>query len=187
MSDYPALINRERASNLVAAIQDAKSRSDIGILVDEVERFFLEQPSQLQSPFDLAFFVEVLKDRIELVRNTISGAVPAMGCLDEEDYLRTSPVLDPASDRHDSGIRRSQAGNYVAVCSDRKLQGTMLTLTNGVFVRQRSKGRLMTGESVRPIHPDYPFDYLFMVMAVDYALRTGTAARLKLEGGEGPE
>src|SRR5207248_9644925 len=114
---------------------EAKSRNAVQLLIGGTEQFFREQPSQLRSHFDLAFFVEVLKDRIELVRSTMAGSVDAMGWMEGEDSPRTHPVLDPAADAETSGIRRRQAYNYVAACHDRRLQGALLTLINGVVVR----------------------------------------------------
>jgi hypothetical protein len=186
MSDYPGLVNKERAANLIVEVQDASSRNAIQLLINGVERFFREQPSQLRSPFDLAFFVEVLKDRIELARHTMNGTAGVMcwGEGEDEDFTRTYPVLDPAADIEASGIRLHQASNYVAMCHDRRLQETLLTFINGVFVRQRPKARLLSGQPMVVIIPDYPFDYLFMAMAVDYALRPGQPARIALESGE---
>jgi hypothetical protein len=181
MSDYPDLINAERAANLIAEVEDPRSRNTIHLLIDSVKQFFAEQPSQLRSPFDLAFFVEVLKDRIEYVRGMTTGTIQPIEW-PELDSPSTYPVLDPATDANASGIREIQAHNYVVASNDRKLRNTLWCFINGAFVRQRSKGRLLTGEPMVVIIPDHPFDYLFMVMAADYALRPGKPARLDLEG-----
>ena len=124
MSDYRDLVNAERAANLIAEVQDPRSRSTIQLLIDSVKQFFAEQPSQFRSPFDLAFFVEVLKDRIEYVRGMTNGTMQPIEW-PELDSPRTYPALDQATDADASGIRKIQAHNYVVACNDRKLRNTL--------------------------------------------------------------
>jgi hypothetical protein len=77
-----------------------------------------------------------------------------------------------------------QAHSFVAVRRDQRLQGALLTLMNGAYVRQCGNVKQAIGGGWVPIEqlrPESPFDFLFMVMAMDYALRPGQPARVLLE------
>jgi hypothetical protein len=182
MSDYPAIVNTEKAARLILQIQDRKSQETIQLLIEGVQQFFREQPSQLRSPFDLAFFVEILMDRIELVRSSLDGTQEAKGWWEDQDFPLTYPVLDPGRDVSDTGIRQRQAGNYIAARDGRRIQSALLTLIAWVYTRQNPNAKYIGGEPIITIRPEYAFDYLFMVMAVDYALRPSQPVRQLLEG-----
>ena len=146
MSDYPDLVNAERAANLIAEVQDPRSRSSIQLPIDSVKQFFAEQPSQLRSPFDLAFFVEVSKDRIEYVRGMMNGTIEPIDWVEPGESSRTYPVFHPTSDAEASGIRRRQAYNYAAVWTDPELQGTLWCL---VFHQWRLRKTAPQGETAK--------------------------------------
>jgi hypothetical protein len=181
MPDEYGLVNKDQAIRLIGEMPAGKSKRATLLLVEGVERFFQDQPSQLRSPFDLVFFVEILKDRVDLALGTINGSAEPFGWGDEEDLTRTRAVVGSAADADGTGIRRGQASNYVASCCDRGLKGALLTFINGAYVRQRPGGRMLTGEAVVVMRPEFPFDYLFMVMALDHVLRDCSPFRRTLQ------
>ena len=150
-------------------------------LISDVEQFYLEVPSLLSSPFDLEFFVEVLIDRVQFLRGSFDGSLEWWG---EECYPVTRPVLDASLDISRTGIRARQAANFQATRIDRNVQGALLVLMSGVSLRQRPESKVLMDGVLRPVpssFPQQPFDYLFMVMAVDYALAPGRPTRTLLE------
>jgi hypothetical protein len=189
MSEYPGIVNQDRAARLIKDVRDPRSREAIELLVRGIEQFFEEQPSQLRSSFDLAFFVEILKDRIDLVRSSLNGSQEAEGWWEDENFPSPRPVLNPDDDVSDTGIRQRQAYNYEASRGSKGLQATLLALMNAADIVQRPNVKESVRGEWKPIvsiRPEHPFDYLFMVMAVDYALRPGQQLRILLERGTYP-
>jgi hypothetical protein len=181
VSGYPTLLNKLQAVQTVSEIESTALGRAARLLIEGIEQFFLEQPSQLRSPFDLAFLAVVLKDRMEIIEAFLKGLGPAMDWGNDEFYPKAAPILDPSADIDPYGIRGQQATNYAVTRDSDRLQSVLLTLISGVQTWQRKGGRQASGRysgtPVTPLKPDFPLDYLFMVMAVDYALRPGTPAR----------
>jgi hypothetical protein len=182
MMDSPGLINYSSALSAIDGIQDPGLHDAIQSILAGVMQFLAEQPSQLRSPFDIAFFVEILKDRMDVVRRTLDGTDEwPLGGWEPSEVTQTSVVDDPAQDVLDSGIRFQQAWNYIARCQDQRIQGSLLALRHRARTRQSDSVRPLTGKSPATLRPDAPFDFLFMVMAIDHVLRPGQPARLLLD------
>ena len=181
------LIEKARADELIAAIEDPTERLVVKLLLEATVEFYNTDPSRLQSSFDLAFFVEVLAARIDEVGQLLSRIVPPGHW--GEPYPRPPEPVDVSRDSGRVGIRMGQAFNYAVTHHDRWTQGALLTLTSEADFKQvmliptlrvtqhHPSGRKPTVAGA----PAQPFDFLFMVMAVDHALRPGQPARRLLE------
>lgn len=182
MSDYPGLCNSERVDQSVSQVEKYELREAVRLIIDGVRRFFAQQPSQLMSPFDLVFFTEVLRERIDLIGTDLREGW--RGWWDEGQYPEPRAIENRSDDTTDWGIRVWQADNYVAALDyDRSLQAALLVVKAWATLKQRPNAKNLDGTPSNFARPVEPLDHLFMVMAVHYALRPGQPARLLLEQG----
>jgi hypothetical protein len=176
-----SFINQERARKIIAAIENPEERTAIALLLDGVIDFYNQDPSRLFGSFDLAFFVEVLKEVFDRMSGLLQGTQGPGFWSDEPAELIPDARLILSTP---SGLRPSHAFNYAATRTDQRVEALLYDLRWRAF----SKQELLAGriKSVRASHlrpcvpaaPDRPFDFLFMVMAVDHALLPGAPARI---------
>lgn len=167
---------------LVSQIPDERARHAVQLLVDGTEGYYRDLPSQLRSPFDLAFFVEVLAETVATLRSVLNGSNDRpLGGNDPEDIARSRPVPEPEGDKLLETIRGTQARNFIGALQDEKVQGCLLALKVGALWRQQAGWVDATGKACPHSLPEFPFDVLFMCMAVEDALRPGRPARVELE------
>jgi hypothetical protein len=174
------MVREAPARELIASIEDPSVRVPIGLIVDSLVEFYGTDPTQLHGAFDLVFFVHVLEERIDDVSGLLRGTVSL-------DYWGYPPELTPveeAADRGPTGLRYRQAYNYAARLDDEFVRAALLSLANRADVKQTLllptvKGYKHHGPGTPavPEAPAEPLDFLFMVMAVDHALKPGKPAR----------
>ena len=175
-----SIIREAPARELIAAIEDPSVRIPIGVLVDSLVDFYRADPTQLHGAFDLVFFVHVLEERIDDVSGLLQGTIPVEDWFD--DYPKPVPV-DEGTDSGPTGLRQRQAFIYVAKL-DEPLRAALLNLTARANLKQvlllpTIKGWKHHGNDAPPVPEALaePFDFLFMVMAVDHhALKPGQPA-----------
>ncbi len=181
MSTKTFLIGSVRVPPSIAEVRDPRARRIIQGLIDGAVQFYQEDPSRLASSFDLAFFAEILKDQI--YRETILHRA-FHGCLGEWWELTPIKDVDPATDVTKRGIRGRQAHNYALDRTKPAIKDALLVLTTSAFLKQSSSAARSSDlgmVAITAMYPEQPFDYLFMVMAVDRALQPGQPARVALE------
>lgn len=180
------LIREAQAEEALAGIEDPVTRLPINLLTESLVKYYRAEPTRLQGSFDLLFFVNVLKERIEDISGLLRGSTPVEYWFD--DYPQPVPV-DEAYDTSPTGLRQGQAFNYAANQGDPRLQAALLGLTARANLKQALllptvKGYKHHGPGTPavPEAPVQPFDFLFMVEAVANALGPGQPARVFLEG-----
>ena len=186
MPIHPDLIEKTRADKLIAEIEDPAVRRSISLMVDGVVEFYNQDPSRLQSSFDLAFFVEVLKEMADWISGALLGTVNIEPWSGEPAQ---PTAVDPTLESDPGHLRSGQAYNYSVTREDKRVEAALLSLTTRAQLKQALKlrpsikqGRPHGLTPVVPALPVQPLDFLFMVMAADYALQPGQPARLALEG-----
>ena len=147
-------------------IREAEARDLIaGALVE----FHKADPTQLRGAFHLVFFVHVLEELIDDVSGLLRGTIPVEYWFD--DYPKPMPV-DEATDRGPTSRRHGQAFNYAARL-DEPVRAALLNLTARADLKPAMLLRAIKhhGSDAPPVPeaPAEPFDFLFMVMAVDHA------------------
>lgn len=181
MAENKNLCNLERAQRVIAEIEDSESRQAVQLIFEGIKRFSVEQPSHLYSPFDMAYLMEVLRERVDLIRDDLNRDWG--GWWGEREYPEAKAIEDSSSDLTDYGLRVLQALNYISMFDyDRRLQASLLLVHSWATWKQRPAARNRDGTQVNFSRPCDPLDYLFMVMAVHYALRPNQPARILLSG-----
>src|SRR6266511_3924356 len=100
------LVNKDTALTFIERIQDIKARCAIRLLIEAVEQLFRANPTELMSPFDLAFFVQILNEMIAYIGGVLDGSREVVYMFDDYPW----PLeVDPARDVVDTGIRPVQA------------------------------------------------------------------------------
>jgi hypothetical protein len=180
------LIREAQAEEVIAGIEDPATRLRIKLLTDSLVDYYRKEPTRLQGSFDLMFFVNVLRERIDDISGLLRGSTPVEYWFD--DYPQPVPV-DEACDTSPTGLRQGQAFNYAANHGDPRLQAALLGLTARANLKQallsptvRGSKHHGPGTPAVPETPVCPFDFLFMVEAVDSALGAGQPARVFFEG-----
>jgi hypothetical protein len=181
-----SIIREAQAKDLIAGIEDPSIRVPIGLIVDSLVEFYRADPTQLRGFFDVVFFVHVLEEQIDDVSGLLRGTV-------SRNYMGYPPEpmpVDEASDSGPSGVRLRQAYNYAANLDDEFVQAALLGMTNRAGLKQtlllpnvRIAKEYIAADSTPPVPeaPAEPFDFLFMVMAVDHALKPLQPARTFFE------
>ena len=179
------LINKTEAEKIITEIEDPDRRFAINLLVKSLEEYFREEPTRLHGPFDLRFFVNVLKEWVDDISGLLRGTTQIEYWF--EDYPKSGPV-DEAHDSSQTGLRQGQAFNYAADQSDMKVQAALLGLTARANLKQvlllpTVKRHKHYGDDAPPVPeaPEEAFDFLFMVEAVANALKPGRPARVLFE------
>ena len=177
----PLLVGKEQATAFVSEISNERTREAVRLLLDGIAEFHGLYPSILQSPFDLVFFAQILEDWVALVETTLTGKMEDEW-YDDDVIPSTRQIADQASDVNEKGVRKRQAYNYVATRDSRLIQLCLLVLITYVDIRQTPGARLVGDQNlIGFLRPAFPFDYLFMVMAVDHALQPGRPPQLLFE------
>lgn len=181
MAENENLRNLELAQRVIAEIEDSESRQAVQLIFEGIRRFSVEQPSHLYSPFDMAYLMEVLRERVDLIRDDLNRDWD--GWWGEHEYPQPRAIEDASGDMADYGIRILQALNYISMFDyDRRLQASLLLVHSWATWKQRPAARNRDGTEINFSCPCGPLDYLFMVMAVHYALRPNQPARILLSG-----
>jgi hypothetical protein len=178
---FPVVINVAEALNKASEIEASLVRDSTVALIMATEQFFKEQPSQLMASFDLAFFAEVFRSRFPEIR-AIWRAEYHDAFDDWRNEKSTEPVLDPRTDIWEYGVRPRQAHNYAVVHYCERTRGVLQALATAARWRQMPNVRSRAGLPV--LRPESPVDFLFLVMAADYALRPGQELARLLSSGE---
>jgi len=175
---HASMINLDRANALIEEIEDEQNRLAIRLLMEGVKQFYEDHPGDLKSPFDAAFFVQILGEIIVAIRSDLDGSIPIEYWFD--DYPFEVSVDDPENDVSKDGLRGKQANNYAVRCTHRRIQSVLLRVSTRAYIRQDTYKERRTGKELIAIHPQAPFDYLFAFMAVDFALQPGGPAHYLL-------
>jgi len=189
MSDQKAmrnsgLIGEGEAKEAIAEIEEPTVRIPLSILAQSLVDFYEDDPTRLMGSFDVMFFVDVLRERIDDISGLVRGIIPVEYWFD--NYPHPVPV-DMSHDESSTGLRQKQAFNYAARHHEARVQAALLGLITRADLKQTLlmptvKRYEVHGDiPVIPRAPTQPFDFLFMVMAVDYALRPGQPLRLFFE------
>ncbi len=159
-----SLIRESQAKELIAGIEDSSVRIPIDLMVASLVDFYRADPAQLRGAFDLVFFVNVLKERIDDVSGLLRGTIPVEYWF--EDYPKPMPV-DEANDSGPTGVRFRKAYNYAANLDDELVQAALLGLTARANLKQALllptvKGWKHHGNDAPPVPetPAEPFDFL---------------------------
>jgi hypothetical protein len=170
---FPVLIKVNEARLLISTISDAQERGSAAALISATERLFREQPSQLAVSFDLAFLAEIFRFRFREIRAIWRGEYHNV--FDELPGERLPVgVPDPGADVFEFGVRNRQAYNYAVAHRCERTRDVLLVLSGAARTRQNPNVRNLSGAPMPPVlRPESPVDYLFLVMAADYALRPG--------------
>jgi len=185
MPIHPDLIEKTRADKLIAEIEDPALRRSVSLLVDGVVEFYNQDPSRLQSSFDLGFFAEVLKEMVDWISRALLGTTNIAPWSGEP--AQPTPV-DPTFESDPGHLRSGQAYNYSVTREDKRVEAALLSLITRAELKQSLKLKPPISYAAHgvtlavPALPVQPLDFLFMVMAADYALQPGQPARLALEG-----
>jgi hypothetical protein len=193
MPPESSFIRRDRADQLISEIENPATRNAIRLLVAAVVEFYDADPSRLQSSFDLAFFVEVLKYDIGRVSKLMRKIVPPGYWGDPEpaefENRPTNPHLwkgDAAEDVQWTGLRIGQARNYCVLLKNGWIAAALQSISSMASLRQAVTRKtihhpLPGKQPIPPGVPEQPLDYLFLVMALDQALQSERPARLAVE------
>lgn len=192
MSSTPPqpLIHIDEADVCLARIDDALKRSLVANILAEIEQFYSVNPAGLEAPCDLAFVCKVLdyglKDALDLLRGFVDEA---LYWSDELPRLVIESI-DPQRDSNEHARRIIQAGNYCALHSDRWMAAVLMGVLSDAGLMMRATGpkfRYNPGPNrprVPAALPAEPLDYLFLVQALDYALRPNGTVRTMIQAHE---
>jgi hypothetical protein len=173
------LFDTAEAAALIAEERDPRKREAATNIMGAIEQFAKEFPSLLESPLDSCFVARVVLKHLPEMAAWLSGQeLDNWYDGDLADPFPADPITDPAQDRSRGGIRIRQAYNFVS-SKDGGLRLALGTFLNVAICDQ--------GESNTPgTRSKAPVDLLFLVMALDYALRPGRAERLILDNWGDP-
>jgi hypothetical protein len=149
----PSLIEEARAKDAIAEIEDSAVRVPISLLVESLVAFYQAQPARLRRSFDLLFFVNVLKERIDDISGLLRGTVPVEYWFD--DYPKPE-IEDEASDSSPTGLRQRQAFNYAARHPDGQVQAALLGLTARANLKQALLMPNVKGYKAHGLAPPLP-------------------------------
>lgn len=163
---------------MIANARPERTREAAGQLLAGVNTFYEQFPSLLCSPLDLRYVTVVLVEHVEHMAGWLTGTMPIWDET-EDSHSRLPLPIDLTSPDvgmmgAERGLRQGQAYNFV-LSRMGGLRGALESLISRCQERQG-----MTGVKV-PIRPVHHVDLLFLVMAVDFALRPGQPARLLLD------
>jgi hypothetical protein len=181
------IIHIDEANVCLGRIDDASKRSLVATLLAEIERFYSVDPSGLETPFDLAFVCRMLdyglQNALDLLREIVNEA---LYWSDELPRLTVQPA-DPDQDSTRHARRVIQAENYCALRSDKWMAAVLMGALSAAQLMISATGpqfRFNPGRNrpqVPAVLPAEPLDYLFLVRALDYALRRGGPVRTLIQ------
>jgi hypothetical protein len=184
------LIHLDEANAFLEKINDALKRSLVGNIVAEIEQFHSANPFSLETPCDLVFVCQVfdydLKNILDLFRGTVNEE---LYWSDELPKL-TVGSIDPQRDNTRHKRRIIQAGNYCALHSDKWMAAVLMSVLSfaGTMIRATEPGfRHIRGPNRRQVVgalPAEPLDCLFLVQALDYAMRPDGPVRTMIQAYE---
>jgi hypothetical protein len=173
----------------LARIDNALKRSLVAKILAEIGQFYKANPLSLETPFDLAFVCTVIDYGLGDLLNLLRGIVDeALYWSDELPKLVVAPI-DPARDSNEHARRIIQAKNYCARHSDKWTAAVLMGVLSDVRLVinvAEPKFRFNPGPSRLPppaALPTEPLDYLFLVQALDYALRPDGPVRTTIQVG----
>jgi hypothetical protein len=153
-------------------VPQSPKRSFLFALIAAIEEFRVEQPSLLESTFDLHFFSKVLIDSADNVSLAFHGRIEYWGV-----DPATAALEDSDEDVSQFGLRMKQASNFEARTTDPQVKAVLQVLISAARKLQMD-GRLDSSGVAKQSHnPAFPFDFLFMAMAIEQGLRPGRPAR----------
>jgi hypothetical protein len=184
------LIRIDEANVCLATIDDALNRSLVANILAEIERFYSLDPSGLETPCDLAFVCKVLdyglKDALDLLQEIVNEA---LYWSDELPRLTVAPV-EPDKDNPRHSRRIIQAENYCALHPNKWMAAVLMGVLSdvGLLIRATGPGFRYNPGPNRPRVPAdlpaEPLDCLFLVRALDCALRPGGPVRTLIHAHE---
>jgi hypothetical protein len=184
------LIHIDDANVYLAKIDDDINRSLASNILAEIENFYRANRSSLETPCDLAFVSKVLdyglKGTLDLLRGIVDEA---LYWSDELPKLMIASI-DPQKDSTEHTRRIIQAENYCAQHSDKWMAAVLAGVLSdaGLMIRARGpKFRYNPGPNrprVPAALPVEPLDCLFLVQALDYALRPDGPVRTIIQAHE---
>jgi hypothetical protein len=184
------LIRIDEANACLATIGDALNRSLVGSILAEIERFYSVDPSGLEAPCDLAFVCKVidygLRDALDLLQEIVNEA---LYWSDELPRLAVAPV-EPDKDNGRHTKRIIQAENYCALHPNKWMAAALMGVLSDVDRMIRATGpgfRYNPGPNRPRVPADLPaepLDCLFLVRALDYALRPDGPVRTLIRAHE---
>src|SRR5580693_2394053 len=184
------LIHTEDANVYLAKIDDALKRSLVANLVAEIQQFYSANPFSLETPFDLAFVCKMLDYGLRNILDLLRGIVDEASYWSDELPKLMIRSIDPQRDNNRHERRIIQAENYCALHSDKWMAAVLM----GVL----SDAELMINEIERKFRynpgrnrprvpatlPAEPLDCLFLVQALDHALRPNGPVRTMIQAYE---
>lgn len=170
---YGTLHGRDLALETINTVVPAGSKRNLLLaLLTSIEEFRSELPSILLGTFDLNYFSKVLIYSLENVLLAFNGRVEYWGV----DRV-AEPIEDIDEDVSVFGLRIRQANNFEARTADPQVKAVLQVLLS-TSRKLQMEGRLNSSGLPMPSHvPAFPFDFLFMAMAVEQSLKIGRIAR----------
>jgi hypothetical protein len=172
------LIQIDQANVYLAEIDEEPKRSLVTSILAEMQQFHGADPSGLETPCDLAFVCMAL--------DLLCGIVTeALFWSDEFPRLTVRPV-EPERDNTRHTRRIIQAENYCALHSDKWAAAVLMSFLAGAgLMINATKPKLRhVGPPLPAAIPAAPLDYLFLVRALDYALRPDGPVRTMIQEHE---
>lgn len=159
------------------------------IFSPEIGQFYSANPSGLETPCDLEFVCKVLNYGLKDARDLLRGIVDEALYWSYELPTLTIAPIDPQRDSTEHARRIIQAENYCALHHDKWMAAVLMSVL--------SHARLMINAAEPkfyynpgpyrppvPAIPTEPLDYLFLVQALDYALRPDGLVRTTIQAHE---
>lgn len=170
---YFSLQGRDLALEAICrSIPESPKRSILLALIDAVEEFRVEQPSLLEATYDLHFFSKVLIDSADNMFLAFHGRIEYWGV-----DRTAAPIEESDEDVSQFGLRMKQANNFEARTSDPQVKAVLQVLISAARKLQIEGRRDSSGGPLQSQTPESPLDFLFMVTAMEQALRSGRPAR----------
>lgn len=174
---YQPLTNHSQSATVIANVSSERTREAVASIICGITQFYEYFPSLLCSPLDLRYVAIVLIEQLEHMAAWLTNTMPVWD--DTEDPKSRLPfqidLTTPDVGRLGGGLRLGQAANFARSRMVVGFQSALETLVNRCQERER-----LTKVKV-PVSPGHPVDLLFLVMAVDFALRPGQPARVLLD------
>ena len=173
MTEYGKLYGRDLALETIGnSVPEGAKRTLLLSFIAAIEEFRSEQPSLLQGTFDVDCFAKVVNYCAYKVILAFSGRLDDWG-----DVRKAEPIPESYPDVWRRGLRLKQAYNFASRTSDPQVRDALLVLITAVWGRQMDGSRDSNGVLLPTYLPAFPFDFLFMAMAVEQSLRPGRPVR----------
>ena len=173
ITNYGKLHGRDLALETISGlVPEGAMRNLLISLIGAIEEFRSEQPSLLQGTLDLDFFAKVLNHRAHRLILAFHGRIEGWGFPFEAE-----PIQENFQDALGHGLRLKQAYNFARRTSDSQVKDVLLVLITAAWSRQTDGWKDSNGVLLPTYLPAFPFDFLFMAMAVEQSLRPGRPVR----------